>query len=245
MHKLLKSTCLSHLGEGDVEERFENGIADVLSGNTVFECLSSPSSTIIKEKINKYTSKEIIFVVPESTDTKVFAQFKCEVWFANVDIGEIILKENYTASYRVNKKKVAEEKFVSYVSRLQNSDIPDAKKMSEVIAYAYCLKKTSISYVAKFVTQKVENEYPDGDYDKAFGEMLEHYRQQVKIRGFRNSIIDKRARDQVNRANARIKKRTLLVRESTCHHYTLTSTLCPTPHTTATSTASSLGGKLN
>jgi hypothetical protein len=172
-HMLLKSAVLSELGEGKVEEWFEDGRADVLSQRgTVFECLTNPNRSIIKEKIEKYTSREIVFVVPEGTNGRHFAQFNSEVWFVNVETGEIALKKTFIASYQSNEKVVVKNKTVRLVFKMHPRDMPDAKKMSEMIAEVYHLKKSSISYIAKFIFQKAQREAPDGNFKKVIDEIV-------------------------------------------------------------------------
>ena len=74
-HRLLKSACLQHIGSGKVEEPFEDGIADVLYTDTVIECLSKPTLSMVLDKIKKYRSRYLIFIVPKNTPRDIFEGF--------------------------------------------------------------------------------------------------------------------------------------------------------------------------
>lgn len=183
-HMLLKSAVLSALnGKGEVEKWFDDGRADVLADNTVFECLTNPNRSIIKEKIDKYTSKEMVFVVPETANKLLFARFECTVWFIQLKTGEVATKETFTASYIEEVEKAAgnnnehgvwkQQNKVSYLFKVKNRDVEDMKKMSKIIGKAYNLKKLTISYVARFIMLKILKEAPDGNHRKVLDEILQ------------------------------------------------------------------------
>jgi len=89
-HKLLKSACLLYLEAGSVEKSFENGIADVLHGGTVIECLSRPTQPLVLDKLKKYRSRRLIFAVPRDTPPKIFEGLGTTVWFVDLPSGTII-----------------------------------------------------------------------------------------------------------------------------------------------------------
>jgi len=88
-HRLLKSACLQHIGSGKVEEPFEDGIADVLYTDTVIECLSKPTLSMVLDKIKKYRSRYLIFIVPKNTPRDIFEGLGTVVWFTDVYKGAI------------------------------------------------------------------------------------------------------------------------------------------------------------
>jgi len=91
-HRLLKSACLSYLETDTSEKQFEDGIADVLYGDTIIECLSNPTKADIALKLDQYKSRNLIIAVPSDTDPKLFEEFNAVVWFVNLTNGLVTEK---------------------------------------------------------------------------------------------------------------------------------------------------------